>query len=234
MNEYSYREDALGRAQSYAAVRTQFIKKTYINLALALLVFAVLECFLMTWQPAVELAAKMTEGRTWLVVLAAFMGVSWLANKWALSSVSISTQYAGLYLYVIAEAVIFLPLLIVANTIAPDAIVNAGALTVALVLGLTATVFITGQNFSFLRGILVITSFIALGLIVCSVLFGFELGLWFSGAMILFAAGVILYQTSALIHEYNDTQYVAAALGLFAAIALLFWYILRFMMQARR
>ncbi|MCP4136586.1 MAG: permease, partial [bacterium] len=40
----------------------------------------------------------------------------------------------------------------------------------------------------------------------------------------------ILYTTSNIVHEYNTTQYVAASLSLFAAVALLFWYILRIVM----
>jgi FtsH-binding integral membrane protein len=45
--------------------------------------------------------------------------------------------------------------------------------------------------------------------------------------MILFASGAILYSTSKVMHEYETHQHVAAALELFAAVALLFWYVLR-------
>lgn len=79
-----------------------------------------------------------------------------------------------------------------------------------------------------------IVSFVALGIIVCAMIFGFGLGLWFSGAMILFSAFVVLYQTSAIIHRFDSNQYVAAALGLFAAIALMFWYIVSFLLNNSR
>lgn len=52
--------------------------------------------------------------------------------------------------------------------------------------------------------------------------------------MIAFAGLVILYQTSVMIRRYRNDQYVAAALGLFAAIALMFWYILQFLISSRR
>ena len=52
--------------------------------------------------------------------------------------------------------------------------------------------------------------------------------------MIIFAGLVVLYQTSAIIRQYQNDQYVAAALGLFAAIALMFWYILQFLISSRR
>jgi FtsH-binding integral membrane protein len=76
-----------------------------------------------------------------------------------------------------------------------------------------------------------IGGFVALGLIVASFLFGFELGLLFSAGMVLLAGASILYTTSNLLHHYRTDQHVAAALELFAAVALLFWYILRIFMR---
>ena len=64
-------------------------------------------------------------------------------------------------------------------------------------------------------------------LIIAGTLFGFDLGLWFSVGMVALAAGSILYQTSNMVHKYEEDQYVAASLGLFASFMLLFWYILR-------
>ncbi len=215
------------------SARSEFIRKCYFNLAAAFAVFVCVEAMFMSWQPAVDLSQKMISGNNWLIVLLAFMGVSWLANSWAHSNESIGKQYAGLYLYVFAEAIIFLPLLLLAEQIAPDTIPQAAILTFALSTGITVYAFVSNKNFSYLGGFLVIGSFIALGLIICSMLFGFALGLWFSGAMIAFAGFAVLYQTSAIIHEYRNDQYVAAALGLFASIALMFWYILQFLIARR-
>jgi FtsH-binding integral membrane protein len=97
----------------------------------------------------------------------------------------------------------------------------------SLFTGLSAVVLFTKKDFSFLKNILTIGFFIALGLIAAGLLFGFNLGLWFSVGMIVLAAGSILYQTSNLVHTYSNDQYVAAALGLFASLMLLFWYILQ-------
>lgn len=216
-----------------AAARSEFISKCYINLAAAFAVFVAVEAALLSWQPAVDFAYKMVGGSNWLFVLIAFMGVSWLANSWALNGGTLAKQYAGLYLYVLAEAVIFMPLLIVAEQIAPDTIAQAAVLTFALTAGITIYAFVSKKDFSFLGAFLTIASFVALGLIVCSILFGFGLGLWFSGAMIIFSGLVVLYQTSAIIRQYDNSQYVAAALGLFAAIALMFWYILQFLLNRR-
>ena len=217
-----------------ASERGEFIRKVYMNLALGFVGFIALEAFLLTWQPAVELAQKMVTGNNWLIVLLAFMGVSWLAISWAVNGATLGKQYAGFALYIIAESIIFLPLLIFANMFAPDTIPQAGIITAALTAGISAYAFFSKKDFSFLGSFLTIASFVALGIIVCAIIFGMQLGLWFSGAMIIFAGLVVLYQTSAIIRQYQNDQYVAAALGLFAAIALMFWYILQFLISSRR
>jgi FtsH-binding integral membrane protein len=73
-----------------------------------------------------------------------------------------------------------------------------------------------------------------MGVILCAMLFGFSLGLWFSLAMIVLAAGAILYNTSNVLLHYRLDQHVAASLSLFASVALLFWYVLLALMQSRR
>jgi hypothetical protein len=61
---------------------------------------------------------------------------------------------------------------------------------------------------------------------------GFELGTWFSVAMIGLAGGAILYDTSNVLHHYPEDRYVSASLALFASVALLFWYVLRLFMMS--
>ena len=100
--------------------------------------------------------------------------------------------------------------------------------------GLTATVFLTGSNFSWMQQALRMAGFAALGLIVASLIFGFTLGLLFSAAMVVLASGYILYYTSNVMHRYPIGSHVAAALALFSAVALLFWYVFRILMDRRR
>src|SRR5262249_46557798 len=114
-------------------------------------------------------------------------------------------------------------------------IIGPAVLATALIFaGLTAAVFITGADFSFLRTGLMYAGFASLGLIVCSVVFGFDMGVFFSVAMIVFSGAYILYDTSNILHNYRTDQYVAASLALFASVALLFFYILRLVMESRR
>ena len=214
--------------------RANFIKRTYVHLAGAIAAFAVVETLLLQSGVADSFMAMLAGSKwSWLIVLGAFMLVSTVANNWAHSGMSREKQYMGLGLFVIAEAVIFMPLIYMALVRDPSGTLlqNAAIVTAALVAGLTFTAFSTKINFSFMGRFLMIGGFVAMGMIVASILFGFSLGLWFSGAMIIFAAGSVLYSTSNIIHEYHTEQHVAAALSLFSSVGLLFWYILQFMMS---
>ena len=120
-----------------------------------MLAFVVLESQLVDWPGAEALAATMVDGWSWLVVLGAFMAVSRIAERWAESGASPQIQYLGLGLYVIAEAIIFLPLLYIAARFgSPDVIPSAGIITGLLFGGLTLVAFTSGRDFSFLGGML--------------------------------------------------------------------------------
>ena len=93
--------------------------------------------------------------------------------------------------------------------------------------------FITRKDFSFLRTILVFGGFAAMGLIVVAILFNFQLGTIFVYAIIALACGYILYDTSNVLHHYRIGQHVAAALALFASVALLFYYLVMLFMSRR-
>ena len=107
----------------------------------------------------------------------------------------------------------------------------ASIMTLVLTAGLTGTVVIIKKDFSFLGPILAIGGMIALGIILISAVAGFNLGLVFSGGMVLFAAGAIIYSTSNIMNQYREEQYVAASLALFAAVALLFWYLINVLLS---
>lgn len=219
--------------------RALFIRRTYGHLAGAVGVFALLITGLMSI-PGIEgmvFGLLAAHRMSWLLVMGLFIGVSWVADNWARSERSREMQYLGLGLFVLAEALIFLPLLLLARAATGDAslISQAGLLTGALFLALTYVAFSTRKDFSFLGGMLKIGGIVALGLIVASFFFqGLSLGLWFSAAMVLLAGGSVLYTTGNMIHHYRTDQYVAASLGLFSAVALMFYYVLRILMSLRR
>lgn len=231
---YSYKVPMV--ADTSESERAEFIRKTYWHLAGAIGLFVFIEAlFIKMGLGAVALQILGASKYSWLMVLGGFMLVSWVAEKWATSSTSLGMQYAGLALYTVAEALIFLPMIMLAMMMTGDAsiITQAGLITVAMLLGITAVAFTTKKDFSFLGGFLKIGGFVALGMIAASFFLPISLGLWFSAAMVIFASISILYNTSNLIHRYHTTQYVAASLSLFASVALLFWYVLRILMSSR-
>jgi FtsH-binding integral membrane protein len=220
-------------ARAASSERALFIRRTYAHLAGAILAFMGIEAFLLNVLTIEQQNAifRMMAGYGWLVVMLAFMGASWLAQSWAQSDSSPGMQYMGLGLYVVAEAVIFLPLLIIAERFMPKAIPTAGILTLGVFGGLTLSVFVTKKDYSPLRPILSVGSLIALGVIVAGIILGFPLGLFFSFVMVALMSGYILYYTSQVMLHYRTDQHVAASLALFAAVATLFWYILRIVMS---
>ena len=90
------------------------------------------------------------------------------------------------------------------------------------------------HDFSFLGGILRWAGIVALLAIVGGVFFDFELGTWFSVAMIALAGAVRAVRHAEDPRLLPDDRYVGAALELFASIALMFWYVLRLLMGSRR
>ncbi|MEM7062410.1 MAG: Bax inhibitor-1 family protein [Cyanobacteria bacterium P01_B01_bin.77] len=224
-------------AQARPSERAEFIKRTYTHLAGAVGAFVIVE-FLFFQLGIAELLARVFLGGGrfgWLALLGGFALLGYLASNMAAKADDVNAQYTGLGLYVVGEAIIFAPLLYMAAFFSdPSVIPTAGIITLFLFGGLTAVAFTSGKDFAFLGGVLKIGGMVALGLIVCSLLFGFSLGLFFSFFMVAFAAAAILYKTSNVMHRYATNQHVAASLELFAAVMLLFWYVLRILMSSRR
>ena len=238
----SYRSNYRPGAVTTASVndRVTFIRKTYTHLAGAIGLFVLFSCVF--YQSGISLAITkvvMQAPIGWLLFLGGFALVGYMAQSMARADRPLSTQYLGLGLYTFAEALIFAPLLLIATLYgaqngAPNILADAAVVTLCTFTGLSGYVIIYNKDFSFLGGFLAAACFTALGVIIVALLFGLNLGVWFSGAMILIASISILYSTSNVLNYYRSDQYVAAALELFAAIALLFWYVLRLFMQLQR
>ncbi|PQI97947.1 permease [Escherichia fergusonii] len=198
--------------------RATFIRRAYMHLAGAVVGFIILSAlFIFSGLGKMMLRVLMNSGQFgWLVVLGAFILVSMLATRLADNVESNQTQLIGLGIYVLAEALIFAPLLTLAAYINPAIIGAAGITTALLVGGLTFTAFTTKKDFSFMRSFLTMAGFIAFGAIIASIFMGFSLGVWFSAAIVLLCAGFVLYDTSNIIHHYPTDRPAGAALHLFA------------------
>ena len=222
--------------------RLAFIRRTYLHLTAAIGALVALSAAFYVSGVSEGMARWLMQGggnMKWLVVCGGFALLGWLGRSMAHGAKSSAAQYAGLALYTVGEAVILAPMLWIAQYVSergghPSPLAPAAAITLVVFAGLSAIVLTTKKDFSFMGSFLKVTAIVAMVAIVASLIFGFSLGVWFSAAMILFACGAILYSTSRILHEYRIDQHVGAALELFAAVALLFWYVLRLFMQLQR
>ncbi|WP_299622639.1 Bax inhibitor-1 family protein [uncultured Tenacibaculum sp.] len=220
-------------AHSTDVERVAFYKKTYAHVAGGVLLFVLFEYFLLQSTAVVSFMMSMMQGYKMLLLLGGFMLITNYAESTALRTTDKNLQYMAYAGYVFAEALFFVPLVYKAAiyTQGFEIFQQAGIVTLTLFAGLSAVVILTKKDFSFLRSALTIGFFIAMGLILAGILFGFNLGLWFSVGMCALAGGSILYQTSNLVHRFTTEDYIPAAIGLFASLMLLFWYILRIFMS---
>jgi len=224
-------------SEAPASDRVAFFKRTYLHVAGAFAAFgALLYAFFVTdvarsiMQGFGSIMSSMG-GFGILVVMLMFWGGTYVAQKMAENRASRPSQYLGLGLYVVLEAIIFVPLIVMVafktNGNPGEILIPACAVTAALVVGLTVAVFTMGIDFSFLRVAIVIGSICALGIILVAAFTDSQLGNWFSIIMILLMATVILYQTQVIKDSCETDQHVLAAFILFSAFVTLLFYVIR-------
>lgn len=220
-------------SQLSGAERIAFYKKTYAHVAGGVLFFVLFEYLLLQNATIVEFTLSMTQGYKWLLLLGGFMLITNYAESTALKTTDKNLQYLAYAGYTFAQAFIFIPLIYIAISYTNnfDLLKQAAIVTLGLFAGISSIVFITKKDFSFISAGLSIGFFIAIGLMIAGMLFGFNLGLWFSVGMCVLAGGSILYQTSNLVHKFSNEDYIPAAMGLFASLMLLFWYVLQIFMS---
>lgn len=208
-----------------AASRSRFINRTYGHLTAAIFAFTGIEIALFKSGVA-ETLARAIQGN-WIIAMIAFMAVSWVATGVAHRSVSKTAQYLALGGFVVMQAIVFVPLLYIASVIMPSAIANAAMVTFVGFAALTAIVFTTGKDFSFLGGVIKWGFLVAILAAVGALIFNWQLGQFYSLAVIALAGAGILYGTSNVLHHYPEDRYVAAALELFSYVAIMLWHVLR-------
>ncbi|GAA4344009.1 Bax inhibitor-1/YccA family protein [Kangiella taiwanensis] len=214
--------------------RAKFITKTYNHLLAAIFLFVLASVWLFQSGTSLKIATffgSMGMGGN-LLMFALFIGIGWFASRFAHTAESKAVQYMNLAIFTLLYAVFFSPILLVAAMKAPGVIQSAATITLIGAGILTAIAFITRKDFSFLRGIVMWGFGLAALAIVGGMIFGFQLGTWFSVAMIGISGAAILYDTSNIIHHYPEDKYVGASIELFASIAMLFLYILRLFMAS--
>ena len=236
-------------ADAPAADRAAFFRRTYGLVAIGFAAFAaLLAIFFVGFDQRSGIAFALFAGLGsmisslggWsiLLVMLAFWGATTVAQSLAFNRASRGAQYAGLSLYVLLEALIFVPLIgyVILSTKgnASTVLVPAGIVTAGMIAGLTALVFMTNLDFSFLKVAIILGSFAALAIVLVAAIAGLSLGAWFSIAMIVLMATVILYQTNEIKNTLETDQHVAAAFILFSSFVTLLFYVIRFFAGGRR
>jgi FtsH-binding integral membrane protein len=230
-------------ADAPAADRAAFFRRTYGLVAIGFAAFAaLLAIFFVGFDQRSGIAFAVFAGLGsmisslggWsiLLVMLAFWGATTVAQSLAFNRASRGAQYAGLGLYVVLEALIFIPLIgyVILSTKgnASTVLLPAGIVTAGMIAGLTALVFMTNLDFSFLQVAIILGSFAALAIAIVAAIAGLSLGAWFSIAMIVLMATVILYQTNEIKNTLETDQHVAAAFILFSSFVTLLFYVIRF------
>ena len=236
-------------ADAPAADRAAFFRRTYGLVAIGFAAFAALLAIFFVGfdrQSGIAFALfsglfsmiKSLGGWSVLLVMLAFWGATTVAQSMAFNRASRTSQYAGLGLYVVLEALIFIPLIgyVILSTKgnASSVLLPAGIVTAGMIGGLTALVFMTNLDFSFLKVAIILGSFAAIAIVIVAAIAGLSLGAWFSIAMIVLMATVILYQTNEIKNTLETDQHVAAAFILFSSFVTLLFYVIRFFAGGRR
>jgi FtsH-binding integral membrane protein len=213
-------------------VRADFMRRVYTRLVAGVAAFVLIEAYLFTSGLAVAIT-EFVFSTSWLLILGGFMVVSWLANSVALRAATPASQWGGYLLLVAANALIFAPMLVIAELQVPGTVAQAGQYAVGGFVVLSVIAHRSSRDFTWLGASLRWFGILALAGIALAVLTGFQLGTWFSLAMIGFAGAAILYETQVILRETPPGRETVAAMALFSSLALLFWYVLRLFMERR-
>lgn len=211
--------------------RGDFMIRVYQHLMGAIAIFVAIEAVLFATGLSERIYDTLAgSGGTWLLVIGGFMVLQMVAAKSAADLLNPSKQYMGLFLMAAGYAVLFaVPLYYAFNSsdTGGTTVTAAAGITGFMFAGLSAIGIFTRKDLSFVRPLVMWGSFAALGLIVGAILFGWNLGVWFSVAMIALSGASILYTTQNILRRYPQDAHVAAALALFSSVMTMFWYVLR-------
>lgn len=209
-------QNSVLRSQSAVIGTNKLIRNTYMLLSLTLLFSAT--------TAGLSMAFNLPHPGL-ILTLAGYFGLLFLTHKlrnsaWGLAAVFALTGFMGLTLGPIVQAYLGLP-----N--GGQTVMTALGGTGAIFLGLSAYALTTRKDFSFLGGFLLVGILVAfLGSLAAAVFTLPMVGLAMSAMFILLMSGLILFQTSQLVHGGED-NYILATVSLYVSIYNLFLSLLQ-------
>ena len=227
-------------AKAAPAQRAAFIRSIYLHLALALLAFLVIEAVVVqlgildmfretglgqiaeSRRPRLRL--RLGSSRIGLMALiVAFMAVpALIADSWGKSALPQALHYAGLAVYLVIDALVLAPALLMLVWIGSPQVLPAVALmTVFLMLGALAVVWLTDSDYAPVTIIFCLSGSVMLGMVATAMVLGASAGMLLFGLMQFYAVGALVVRTSQLMDEIEPQHYAGAALSLFASMPLL-------------
>lgn len=196
-------------AHALPLARLHFIRKTYL-LFYAGLFSALLSGLFCIHTPLEQLVVALP----WFVTLLLYLGV-------AIGMISLmrieGLNYAALFCFTAFDGIIMAPWLKRCEQFAPGILGQAAFLTIMIFSLLTAYTFLTQKDFSYWGGAL----FTGLGALIiagCANAFWFHsagVAYWLAWSTVILFSGYILYDTSQIIHRYEESDCCLAALSLY-------------------
>jgi modulator of FtsH protease len=191
------------------------LRNTYLLLAMTLFTSAV--------AAGVAMAAG-AQPVHWLLMLVVFIGgpfvISYLRDSvWALPLTFAFTAFMGYVLGPILSLYLSLP-----N--GPQIVMSAFGTTAVAFVGLSAYAITSRKDFSYMSGFLMVGLLVVLAAIIANIFLQIPaLSLTISSAAVLLMSGLILFDTSRMIHG-GETNYVVMTVSLFANIYVMFVHLL--------
>jgi modulator of FtsH protease len=210
------RQQVIARPAQGILATNKVLRNTYLLLSLTLLVSALTAGIaIVTQAPPLH----------WLITLGGYFGLLFLTSAlrnspWGLAAIFALTGFMGYTLGPILNLYLGLP-----N--GSQVVMTAMAGTGAIFLGLSGYALVSRKDFSFLGGFLMIGILVAFLAGLAAMLFGIPaLSLAVSAMFVLLMSGLILYQTSEIIHG-GETNYIMATVTLYITIYNLFLSLLQ-------
>lgn len=209
MNQFN---QSISRNEESILATNKVLKNTYILLAMTLIFSAATAGLSMTLK---------LPPMGFIVTLAGYFGLLWLTTKFRNSSMGIVcvfalTGFMGLTLGPM------LNMYISAYSNGSELIMTSLGGTGVIFLGLSGYALTTKKDFSFISGFLMVGILVAFLAGIGAMVFSIPaLSLGVSAMFIMLMSGMILYQTSAIIHG-GETNYIMATVSLYISLFNLF------------